>query len=201
MEDRTQNAHPERMAMTADHPTPVVLRPIRWSVAGQIGDACAHLAGGSVEEARAAAETALHQAESLGVEPLVPVAQCVLGLIRAENGQSSGSTTATPAPSDSVVEVHQQRGGCKPRRRGRRPRWGWDSLTEAEHRVATTVAEGFTNSQAASRLFLSRHTVDFHLRQIYRKLDITSRVQLTRLVLERSAEHAGEGALSGPESR
>jgi DNA-binding CsgD family transcriptional regulator len=33
-------------------------------------------------------------------------------------------------------------------------------------------------------MFLSRHTVDFHLRQIFRKLGIESRVALTRLVLE-----------------
>jgi DNA-binding CsgD family transcriptional regulator len=61
--------------------------------------------------------------------------------------------------------------------------WGWQSLTEAEHRVAELVSEGLTNPQAAKRLFLSRHTVDFHLRQIFRKLDVASRVELTRVVL------------------
>lgn len=60
---------------------------------------------------------------------------------------------------------------------------GWESLTETEMRVARIVAEGATNAQAAQRLFLSRHTVDFHLRQIFRKLRIHSRVELTRLVL------------------
>jgi DNA-binding CsgD family transcriptional regulator len=44
-----------------------------------------------------------------------------------------------------------------------------------------------TNAQAAERMFLSRHTIDFHLRQIFRKLDIRSRVELTRLVLESEA--------------
>ena len=34
---------------------------------------------------------------------------------------------------------------------------------------------------------LSRHTIDFHLRQIYCKLGISSRVELTRLVLEHAA--------------
>jgi DNA-binding CsgD family transcriptional regulator len=67
-----------------------------------------------------------------------------------------------------------------------RPVSGWPSLTEAERRVADVVAEGLTNAKAAERLFLSRHTVDFHLRQIFRKLGIGSRVELTRLVLDRT---------------
>jgi DNA-binding CsgD family transcriptional regulator len=38
------------------------------------------------------------------------------------------------------------------------------------------------------RLFLSWHTVDFHLRQIFLKLGIRSRVELTRLVLQEPAD-------------
>jgi DNA-binding CsgD family transcriptional regulator len=58
---------------------------------------------------------------------------------------------------------------------------GWSCLTPAERIVAGLVAEGLTNRDVAARLFLSRHTVDFHLRQIFRKLDIRSRVELARL--------------------
>ena len=61
---------------------------------------------------------------------------------------------------------------------------GWESLTDAERRVADLVALGLTNAQAASQLYLSRHTVDFHLRQMFRKLNIGSRVELARLSLE-----------------
>jgi DNA-binding CsgD family transcriptional regulator len=68
----------------------------------------------------------------------------------------------------------------------RRP-FGWDSLTETEASVTDLVARGLTNRQVAERLFISRHTVDFHLRSIFRKLDVSSRVDLTRVVLERSA--------------
>jgi DNA-binding CsgD family transcriptional regulator len=70
--------------------------------------------------------------------------------------------------------------------RSDRPLFGWESLTEAEQRVAELVAEGLTNVQVARRIFLSRHTVDSHLRQIFRKLDVGSRVELTRLVVERA---------------
>ncbi|HEY3671239.1 MAG TPA: helix-turn-helix transcriptional regulator [Acidimicrobiia bacterium] len=64
--------------------------------------------------------------------------------------------------------------------------FGWDSLRSSELGIAELVAEGFTNREIGARLFISHHTVDSHLRQIYRKLSITSRVELTRLVLERA---------------
>ena len=67
--------------------------------------------------------------------------------------------------------------------RQQRPVSGWDSLTETENAVAALVAEGLSNQQVASRMFLSRHTVDFHLRHIFRKLGIDSRVVLTRIAL------------------
>ncbi|MDZ7673983.1 MAG: LuxR C-terminal-related transcriptional regulator [Acidimicrobiales bacterium] len=57
-----------------------------------------------------------------------------------------------------------------------------DLLTPAEHRVALAVAEGGTNRDVADALFLSVKTVDFHLRNIYRKLDLRSRTELAVLV-------------------
>jgi DNA-binding CsgD family transcriptional regulator len=69
-----------------------------------------------------------------------------------------------------------------------RPAFGWESLTESERCLAELVAEGLTNKQAAARLFLSRHTIDAHLRHIFRKLEINSRVDLARLVATHSAE-------------
>jgi DNA-binding CsgD family transcriptional regulator len=68
----------------------------------------------------------------------------------------------------------------------RRLTFGWDSLRSSELGIAELVAEGFTNREIGARLFVSPHTVDSHLRQIYRKLSIASRVELTRLVLERA---------------
>ena len=69
-------------------------------------------------------------------------------------------------------------------RRVERPVCGWQSLTATEVRVAAVVAEGLTNAQVAERLFVSRHTVDFHLRQIFRKLAVRSRTELARAVIE-----------------
>lgn len=64
------------------------------------------------------------------------------------------------------------------------PRWGWANLTTGERSVAELVADGMTNRQVAERLCVSPHTVDFHLRQVFRKLDISNRVNLTRIVVE-----------------
>ena len=71
---------------------------------------------------------------------------------------------------------------------GHRQRFGWESLTPTELSVATLVAEGLTNRQVAAKLYLSPHTVGFHLRQVFRKLEISSRVELTRMVVENEAE-------------
>jgi DNA-binding CsgD family transcriptional regulator len=68
------------------------------------------------------------------------------------------------------------------RRRRTSPRSGWASLTESERRLAQLVAEGMTNKQAATRLFVSHHTVDAHLRHIFAKLGLNSRVELARVV-------------------
>lgn len=61
---------------------------------------------------------------------------------------------------------------------------GWASLTDGELRVVAGVAEGMSNRSIAVELHLSRHTVDAHLKHIYLKLDIHSRVQLTVLALQ-----------------
>lgn len=66
---------------------------------------------------------------------------------------------------------------------------GWGGLTESELRVVTLVAEGLTNREVASRLYLSPHTVDSHLRSSFAKLGVSSRVQLTRKVLKDLAKH------------
>ncbi|MEV0586183.1 AAA family ATPase [Nonomuraea sp. NPDC050310] len=72
------------------------------------------------------------------------------------------------------------------RRRGRASgaTHGWGALTAAELQVVRLVAQGATNRQVAERLFVSPHTVNTHLRHAYTKLDVNSRVELTRVVVE-----------------
>ncbi|WP_158088841.1 helix-turn-helix transcriptional regulator [Thermoactinospora rubra] len=75
-----------------------------------------------------------------------------------------------------------------------RPVAGWDSLTETEHHISLLVADGWTNKHIAAQMFVSVHTVAFHLRHIYRKLHINSRVELTRLVAAEEHDDAGPPA-------
>jgi DNA-binding CsgD family transcriptional regulator len=59
-----------------------------------------------------------------------------------------------------------------------------DELTAQELQIAGLVAGGLSNRETVAQLFLSPRTVDFHLRNIFRKLEITSRIQLAQLELE-----------------
>jgi len=58
----------------------------------------------------------------------------------------------------------------------------WCALTRSEREVAEVVAAGLTNREAGKRLYMSPLTIDSHLRHIFRKLDIKSRVELARFV-------------------
>jgi len=71
---------------------------------------------------------------------------------------------------------------------GTRPVVGWRSLTGTEQAVACLVAQGLNNNQVAARMYISTHTVAHHLRQAFRKLSITSRVELARIVIEQAAD-------------
>jgi ATP/maltotriose-dependent transcriptional regulator MalT len=54
-------------------------------------------------------------------------------------------------------------------------------LTDREHDVAVLVAQGLTNPEVAERLYVSRMAVEYHLRNIYGMLGITSRKELRTL--------------------
>ena len=56
-------------------------------------------------------------------------------------------------------------------------------LTEREHEIARLVAAGRTNREVAEQLVLSTRTIEAHLRNIYGKLGVRSRVELTRTLV------------------
>jgi DNA-binding NarL/FixJ family response regulator len=62
-----------------------------------------------------------------------------------------------------------------------------ESLTPQELQIALAVARGKTNREAGAELFLSPKTIEAHLSRVYRKLGISSRTQLVRLLTESQA--------------
>ena len=75
---------------------------------------------------------------------------------------------------DLGVRHHQSRWRATPQR-------AISNLTETEIKVAQLVAQGMTNTQTAKHLFLSPHTVAYHLKKIFPKLQVSSRVELARV--------------------
>jgi DNA-binding NarL/FixJ family response regulator len=64
------------------------------------------------------------------------------------------------------------------------------ALTPSERRVAELAVQGLTTRQISEALYVSPKTVEFHLRHIYRKLDVSSsRTELARVLRSEQVEH------------
>jgi DNA-binding CsgD family transcriptional regulator len=121
-----------------------------------------------------------------------------LGRVLAQRGDSTSATaaldealtiTARAGASWDVARVRGRLRRLGVRRRLvriDRPKTGWEALTEAESMVANLAAHGCTNREIADKLFISQHTVNSHLRHVFEKLGVNSRVHLTRFAASRS---------------
>jgi DNA-binding CsgD family transcriptional regulator len=123
---------------------------------------------------------------------------------------SAGELTAGGERLDEAWALYDEAGarGCRSavqqtmRAAGIRRSWwasaqcrtsdGWASLTEAEIRVAKLIADGHTSKSAAAQLGVSANTVGTHLRSVFAKLGVRSRVQLTNLLHAREPEGRGQ---------
>ena len=63
----------------------------------------------------------------------------------------------------------------------------WPSLTPGEVRAAELVARGLTNKEVARELVVSPHTIDAHLKHVFTKLGIHSRVELSVVAMQHRA--------------
>jgi DNA-binding CsgD family transcriptional regulator/tetratricopeptide (TPR) repeat protein len=116
-----------------------------------------------------------------------------LGCARLACGDRSGGVDAFDRVLRICVDTGAAHDAARTRKRLRelgirrriqsldRPKRGWLSLTDAELQVARLAAAGYTNRGIADRLFVSPHTVNTHLRHAFDKLDVRSRVDLTRI--------------------
>src|ERR1700733_6432329 len=131
------------------------------------------------------------------------------GVLLAEAGKGDEAARAFDEALRCYAKLGAGRDEARTRRRlrelgirhrhwgtAKRPTAGGESLTDTELATSRLVAQGLTNQRIANQLFISTHTVAFHLRQVFRKLDIRSRVELTRIALEHA--EAGEGTLNSP---
>jgi DNA-binding CsgD family transcriptional regulator len=121
-----------------------------------------------------------------GFVPLRPPFERVQSLLD-EIGHISHDQRVVVSAVAAARSAGTQSSALHPKSAGRAAS-GWDSLTVSEQRVAGLVVTGHTNRAIAEQLHVSVHTVGTHLRHVFTKLDINTRVELTRLALQRGTE-------------
>ena len=126
------------------------------------------------------------------VQALVPAE--ALGIVRVDEGRlqfRSALTRAAIARGQALVAASLARlvAGVSDSRKRRAADGGpLSGLTSQEMRVAQLVRHGLTNREAAMALFLTPKTVEYHLRNAFAKLGVTSRTQLAMLIANAEAE-------------
>jgi DNA-binding NarL/FixJ family response regulator len=119
----------------------------------------------------------------------------------AELRRAAAELEACGAPGQrDAAERELGRLGVRPHRRthrGARDGDRIDSLTGRELEVARLVVDRKTNAQIAAEPFLSPKTVESHIRHLFEKLSVSSRVDVARIVERADREREGSGAESG----
>jgi DNA-binding CsgD family transcriptional regulator len=102
-----------------------------------------------------------------------------------ELAQRGGATRLAEHAHEELIAT-----GARPRRIVQS---GAASLTPSERRTAAMAAEGMSNREIAQALFVTLRTVEMHLSNAFRKLDVSSRTQLPAALAAREAPIAAGG--------
>jgi DNA-binding CsgD family transcriptional regulator len=157
-----------------------------WTVAQAIrGRGAIAAARGDLSAAVALLERAVEQHQEVGDPFGRGRALLALGVVNLRRRQKRAARTALDAALDAFESLGADGWAAATRtelaRVGGRTRI--EGLSPSERRVAVLVAEGRTNREIASSLFLGERTVASHLTHIYSKLGIRSRTELARQLL------------------
>jgi len=93
-------------------------------------------------------------------------------LKRTLNTLAAGEPALSPRLAAKILDEFARLGREAPRRGDRR-----DELSAREREVLQLVAEGATNKEIATRLYISEHTVNFHMKNILSTLHLRNRAQ------------------------
>ena len=119
--------------------------------------------------------------------PVTDGAGQMIGVIDLTCAAENFNPMLLPFAKRAAWEIGRRlREGTNPR--GTHP-GGWASLTDTERAVAYLAAQGLAGRVVADRMLLSQQTVRSHLRRVFRKLGVRSRVELAR-VTEQAATQA-----------
>jgi DNA-binding CsgD family transcriptional regulator len=187
-----------RAAALAEVMAAAVRLPLAATWANRAGAAVALDAG----DAALAADRALASADAAdaaGAPIEAALSRTIAGRALAETGEKDRAVAELQRAAAALdacgawryrqsAERELGKLGHRPHRRtrpGQANRAGIESLTGRELQVARLVADRKTNPQIAAELFLSQKTVETHLRNIFHKIDVSSRVGLAHAI-----EHA-----------
>jgi ATP/maltotriose-dependent transcriptional regulator MalT len=142
------------------------------------------LARGRPDAAVPDLESAVATFERQGFGPEVARGELALGRALLRRGRRSKAAEVLAVARDRFAvmgaRLWEARAAEELERAG--PGRAKGDFTRAERSVARLVAQGAKNREIGQTLFMSTATVEAHLTRIYRKLDIRSRSELTRLV-------------------
>jgi DNA-binding CsgD family transcriptional regulator len=113
-------------------------------------------------------------------------------LIEPGGGRGMSASSGRKPHSDDGIEVDGHDGlDAESEFVGRVLPMGWERATPAEREVVRHVVQGLSNRETGERLFVSARTVETHLSHVYAKLGISSRVELTGVVMRNPTLRAG----------